>query len=493
MLPARLATFPAIGKLDLPDLPRGFRLVLAGLSGALVAAAPPTPSPDARLTAIVRDVSAARLKASVETLVSFGTRHTLSSQTDPRRGIGASLNWIDGEFRKLGLTVVKPSEVLSGPRIPQGVKITDVLAIQRGTERPNDVVIISGHVDSRVTDVMNSAADAPGANDDGSGTAAVIEAARVLSKRKFPGTIVYAALMGEEQGLFGGKVLANYARAQGWNVIANLNNDIIGNSCGSDGVCDAKTVRVFSEGPRWQGHDELAAQIRSLGGENDSPSRNISRFLDSLAERVPAIGLDIRQVWRNDRFGRGGDHTELLNAGFPAIRFSVAVEDYDHQHQDLRTEKGVKFGDTVDEMDFPYLAKVTRLNVAALAALASAPPPPEPTVEGAVSTDTTIKWPQVPLAANYVVRWRRTDSGLWDKVRRVGGLGECPLAQHSGGNMPASSEWSMGPCSAVLKGIRVDDWVFGVSSVSKDGYESPVASAVPGGAFKPYVAPVEKE
>ncbi len=191
----------------------------------------------------------------------------LSSQTDPKRGIGASLKWTEAEFRKLGLEVVTPSEVLSGPRIPNGVKITDVIAIQRGTERPNDVVIITGHIDSRVSDVMNATADAPGANDDGSGTAAVIEAARVLSKHKFPGTIVYAALMGEEQGLFGGKVLANYAKAQGWNVIANLNNDIIGNSCGSDGVCDDKTVRVFSEGPRWQGMKTSPSRSAAWAGK----------------------------------------------------------------------------------------------------------------------------------------------------------------------------------------------------------------------------------
>ena len=284
----------------------------------------------------------------------------------------------------------------------------NAVAIQRGTERPNDVVIITGHIDSRVTDPMDFTKDAPGANDDGSGTAAVLEAARILSKHKFPGTIVYAALSGEEQGLNGGKILADYAKAQGWNVIANLNNDIIGNSCGSDGVCNDKQVRVFSEGPRWQGHEELAAEIRSKGGENDSPSRNISRFLDTLAERLGDIGLDVMQIWRNDRFGRGGDHTEFLNAGFPAVRFSVAVENYNHQHQDLRVEKGVEYGDTIDKMDFPYLAKVTKLNVAALAWLASAPPPPEPTVEGAVSTDTTVKWQPIagasrlhrPLAAD---------------------------------------------------------------------------------------------
>jgi Peptidase family M28 len=227
-------------------------LLLAALLSTGAAAAP-TPQ-DQRLSIISKAVSAARMKADIVKLVSFGTRHTLSSQTDPKRGIGASLRWSEGEFRKLGLSVETPSEMMGGARVPVPVKITDVLGIQRGTERPNDVVIISGHIDSRVTDVMNATADAPGANDDGSGVAAVLEAARVLSKRKFPGTIVYAVLMGEEQGLFGGKVLANYATAQGWNVIANLNNDIIGNSCGSDGVCDANTVRVFSEGPRWQGH-----------------------------------------------------------------------------------------------------------------------------------------------------------------------------------------------------------------------------------------------
>jgi hypothetical protein len=283
--------------------------------------------------------------------------------------------------------------------------------------------------------------------------------------------------------------MANYAKAQGWNVIANLNNDIIGNSCGSDGVCDAKAVRVFSEGPRWQGREELAARIRSLGGENDSPSRNLSRFLDRLAERVPQIGLDVRPIWRNDRFGRGGDHTEFLNAGYPAVRFSVAVENYNHQHQDLRVEKGVEFGDTIDKMDFSYLAKVVRLNVAGLAALASAPPPPEPTVEGAVSTDTTVKWPIVDSAARYVIHWRRTDANNWSERRAVdfsNCYGITTLGSRIGGPPPAAF---MTDCLTILEKVRVDDWVFGVSSVSKDGFESPVAGAVPGGAFEPYVAP----
>jgi hypothetical protein len=304
-------------------------------------------------------------------------------------------------------------------------------------------------------------------------------------------------LSGEEQGLLGGKILADYAKAKGWNVIANLNNDIIGNSCGSDGLCDDKHVRVFSEGPRWQGHEELAAQQRSLGGENDAPGRNVSRFLDSLADRLN-IGLDVMQVWRNDRFGRGGDHTEFLNNGFPAVRFSVAIENYDWQHQDLRTENGKVYGDTIDHMDFRYLEKVAKLNIAALAAIASAPPPPEPMVEGAVSTDTTVTW-NPEFADSFNVRWRRTDSNQWQQTRRVPRI-QCPAAERindpslyradAQGNLTVALI-EVPPCKITLPHVRVDDWVFGVSSVSKDGWESPVASAVPGGAFGPYVKPAD--
>ena len=452
----------------------------------LIAAAPP--EVDAKLKQIVQPVSGAKMKQTVEKLVSFGTRHTLSSQTDPKRGIGAAVRWAEAELKALGLETLQTCDTVTGRRIPTPTKVCNAVAIQRGTERPNDVVIITGHIDSRVTDPMDAVKDAPGANDDGSGTAAVLEAARVLSKHKFRGTIVYAALSGEEQGLHGGKILAEHAKAKGWNVIANLNNDIIGNSCGSDGVCNDKVVRVFSEGPRWQGHEDLAARIRSLGGENDAPSRNISRYLDGLADPLN-IGLDVMQVWRNDRFGRGGDHTEFLNAGFPAVRLSVAVEDYEHQHQDLRTEKGIKYGDTIDEMDFAYLEKVTKLNVAALAALASAPPPPQISVEGAVSTDTTLKFKVAPSPVGYGVRFdpknepepanasvpmitiycRRTDARDWSI--------ECTKGIHT-----------VGSGFVTLHGIRVDDWVFG-ASVSQNGFESPVASAVPGGAFKPYVPP----
>jgi hypothetical protein len=463
------------------------RFLLMGFA-LLAAAAPataqrraPAALPPATLTALADQVSEAELRRIIEKLVSFGTRHTLSEQNHPTRGIGAALRWSADEFRRISracnncLTIAEPSEVVTGRRIPTPTKVWNVLGIQRGTSDPNRVIIISGHIDSRVTDVMDATSPAPGANDDGSGTAAVLEAARVLSRHRFPATIVYAVLSGEEQGLYGGKILADYATAQGWQVGANLNNDIVGNSCGSDGVCDPSNVRVFSEGPRWQGRDALAAQQRSLGGENDSPSRNLSRFIAELAPRI-GLGLDVRQIWRNDRFGRGGDHTELLNAGYPAIRFSVAIENYNHQHQDLRVENGIQYGDTIDKMDFPYLRNVTALNVAALAALARAPMPPEPTAEGAVSTDTRVAWAPVKGSNAYMVRWRRTDVNQW---------------QHAWRLTEACNDVTDSPrrCSITLPHIRVDDWVFGVSSVASDGSESPVAGAVPGGAFKPYTPP----
>jgi hypothetical protein len=427
-------------------------------------------------------VSEQRLRETVARLVGFGTRHTLSPRGSRTRGIGAALDWTQAEFERISracggcLTIVRPSDTVTNRRIPTPTLVEDVVAVQRGTGDPNRVVIITGHIDSRVTDPMNATSDAPGANDDGSGTAAVIEAARVLSRHRFAGTIVYAALSGEEQGLNGGKILADYAQAQGWQVEANLNNDIVGNSCGSDGTCDDAHVRIFSEGLRWQGGDQIRAQVRSQGGENDSPGRNLSRFLDTLADSLN-IGLDVRQIWRNDRFGRGGDHTEFLNAGFPAVRVTVAVENYDAQHQDLRTENGRVYGDTIDRMDFPYLRKVTQLNVAALAALARAPMPPEPLVNGAVSTDTVLSWSGSRDAHDYIVRWRRTDASNWEHSLRF---------MESDDRVVTSGRIGH---SITLRGVRVDDWTFGVSSVAADGSESPVASAVPGGAFRPVPPP----
>lgn len=411
-------------------------------------------------------VSQARLRADVEKMVGFGTRHTLSSQTDAKRGIGAAIRWADAEFKRISkacsgcLTVVMPETMVSGTRIPTPVKLVNAVAVQRGTERPNEVVIVQGHIDSRVSDVMDATRDAPGANDNASGTALVLEAARVLSKSRFSTTIVYAALSGEEQGLYGGKLLADYAKAQGWTVKAVLNNDIVGGSRGADGKVDDAHVRLFSEGPRADADDKTRAAARRFGGENDSPGRNLSRYIAGLQQP----GLDVRQVWRADRMGRGGDQTPFLEAGYPAVRFSVAIEDYDHQHQDLRTENGTRFGDTVDEMDFPYLAKVTRLNVVALAALAGAPMPPAPKVEAALSTDSDISWAAVPGASSYNVWQRRTDAAEWERAPVSAGV-------------PGTS--------VKLKGVRGDDWLFGVSAVASSGAQSPVAAAVPGGAFMP--------
>ncbi len=409
-------------------------------------------------------VSEARLHADVDTLVSFGTRHTLSSETDPKRGIGAARRWAEAEFRKTSaacggcLEIVLPNKMVTGNRIPVPAHIVNAVAIQRGSARPDEVVIVLGHIDSRVSDVMNAVADAPGANDNGSGTALVLEAARVLSKQKFPTTIVYALLQGEEQGLFGGQLLAEYAKEQGWTVKAVLNNDIVGNTRGSDGLVDDTHVRVFSEGPRADATDAIRAAARRFGGENDSPSRNLSRFIAALSGQP----LRVRQVWRADRMGRGGDHLPFQEMGIPAIRFSVAVENYDHQHQDLRTENGVIYGDTAAVMDFPYLAKVTRLNVAALAALAKAPIPPPASVTAAVSTFTTVKWTPSPGASAYRVWRRRTDAPGWSVPLRINGA--------------TASEIK-------LDGVRGDDWFFGVSAIAADGSESPISSGVPGGSF----------
>jgi len=396
------------------------------------------------------------LRTTVDALVSFGTRHSASSTTDPRRGIGAARNWIAGEFQKLSagcggcISVDRPSARFEGPRAPNGLIVEDVLGIQRGTGDPNHIVIVSGHIDSRNSDVMDATGEAPGANDDASGVALVMEAARILSKERHDATIVYAVLSAEEQGLWGGKLLADTARARGWTIAAMLNNDIVGNTRGQDGRVVADRVRVFSEGAR--AVEDLAATKlrRASGGEDDSSSRALAKRVGEVAIADKA-GLAAFLVRRPDRFGRGGDHTPLLEAGYPAVRFTVGVENYDAQHQNLRTENGRVYGDTADRMDFPYLAKVTALNVAVLRQLAAAPGAPASVVlEGAVATDTTVKWAAVPGAAAYRIRWRRADRAAWEESRDVAGT--------------ATSE--------VLKGIIVDDTFVGVSALSASGAES---------------------
>jgi hypothetical protein len=425
--------------------------------------------PASARASVADGVSQDRLRADIETLVGFGTRSTLSSQDDPKRGIGAARKWGEAEFRKTSaacggcLQIALPEKMVQGERIPKPVRLVDVVAIQRGTERPNEVVIVQGHLDSRATDVMDAVSDAPGANDDGSGIAVVLEAARALSQRKYPVTVVYALLSGEEQGLYGGELLAEYAKAQGWQVKAVLNNDIVGGSCGSDHFCDDQHVRVFSEGPRGDADARLLAAMRREGGENDSPSRNLARWIGRVAQADPG-GLAVRQIWRDDRVGRGGDQIPFQALGYPAIRFTSAVEDYNREHQNVRTENGIEYGDTIEGVDFPYLAKVARLNIEALDLLARAPMPPAPVAKVAVSTSSELSWKPVPGAVSYAVWRRRTDQPYWE-VKPV--------------------QSGVKATDVTLFGERGDDWFFGVSAIAADGTTSPIASAVPGGAFRP--------
>ncbi len=432
------------------------KISLLGCATALLltspAAAQQSPSPQ-------------RLKADVEKLVSFGTRHTLSSATDPKRGIGAARAWAKSEFEKISkackgcLSIEMLERQMSGPRVPNGVKIVDVLAIKPGRMGWDHVIIIAGHIDSRVSDVMDFTKDAPGANDDGSGSALVIEAARLMSKQpQGEATIVFALLSGEEQGLFGGRLLAETAKERGWKVSAMLNNDIVGNTVGTDGRKVDNIVRIFSEGIR--ASEDMTAQLarRGSGGEDDGPSRALMRYADKIAEReTGTIGLDAFGVRRPDRFARGGDHLPALELGLPAIRFTVGVENYHHQHQDLRTESGIEYGDTVDKMDFPYLAKVTALNIATANALAVAPPAPSSAkLGGAVSSDTKVEWTPVNGATGYRIYFRKADQPNWADVVAI--------------NDPAATSHS-------LKGVIVDDHFIGVSAVNASGNESIITFA----------------
>ncbi len=438
------------------------------LPGVANAAGDPREQPE--LHALAAEVSAGELEASIGRLVSFGTRHTLSDTRSPTRGIGAARRWLQQRFATLSeacqgcLEIVTPAQTFTGKRIPQATEVMDVIAIQRGSSDPQRVVLITGHYDSRNSDIGDATGDAPGANDDGSGTAAVLEACRVLSRRHHAATVVYAALAGEEQGLYGGKVLAEYARSQGWQVEADLNNDIIGNTHGQDGVLDNRTVRIFSEGTKAVETPDQGERRRYQGGEVDSPSRNLARFIAGMAESyVPA--LQARMIYRTDRFGRGGDQVEFLALGFPAVRITEGHENYTRQHQDLRHADGIDYGDVISGVDFAYLANVVRLNAVSLAALAAAPAPPSGVaVDGAVGPDTTVHWKAVPGAAAYRVWWRDTTAARWQFSRLVpaDGTGD----QH----------W-------VLPGIVIDDWFFGVSAVSADGHESPVVFPGETGSF----------
>ena len=415
---------------------------------------------------IVAAVSAERIRSDVETLVSFGTRHTLSETQSATRGIGAARRWIEAEFNRISdacggcLEVFTVSDVVSGNRIPEPTEVVDVVAILRGTDDPNRITLMSGDIDSRVSDPLNSESASPGANDNASGMAGVIEAARVLSQYRFPGSIAFVGLSGEEQGLYGGAILARYAIDNGWNLDAVLNNDMIGNITGVNGVTDNTTARVFSEGTRYVETEEEARQRRFQGGEVDSASRNIARYVDRMADLyIP--NLDVMMIYRLDRFGRGGHHRPFNEAGFPAVRIMETNENYTQQHQDIRFEDGIQYGDTIEHVNFDYAAKLTALNAVTLASMALAPAPPANVeIAGAVRPSTTLSWDKVAGASGYRVHWRLTTSPVWEWSRDVGDVD-----------------------SYTLENVVIDNYFFGVSSLAADGTQSPVVFPGPAGSF----------
>ena len=426
----------------------------------------------ARLHDIAADVSAERIEQDIRKLVGFGTRHTLSDTKSDTRGIGAARRWIKQEFDKISaacgncLEVYYQSATISGEkRIPDATEVVSVIAIQRGITDPGRYVIMSGDIDSRVSDVMDATSDSPGANDNASGVAGTLEAARVLSQYRFNGSIVYAALSGEEQGLFGGRIMAEQAQKDGWRIKAVLNNDMIGNIEGINGVINNTTARIFAEGTR-QTETERDARIRRFtGGEVDSPSRNLARYIDLIADRY-IENLDTMVIYRLDRFGRGGHHRPFNDLGYPGVRIMETNENYNRQHQDLRTEDGIKYGDTIDGVNFDYAAKLTALNATSLASMAWAPNPPiNVSIKGAVQPSTTLSWDaldtkQNPHLAGYKIYWRYTDAPQWQFSRFVGDV-----------------------TSFTLDNVVIDNYFFGVASVSKDGFESPVVFPGAAGAF----------
>lgn len=451
---------------------RGFHSVFLFLLFPALALAQPVLDQHPDLARLAAQVSAERERATDTRLVGFGTRHTLSDTTSDTRGIGAARRWVAAQFADMAkacggcLIIQTPSEIFTGARIPKPAAVMDVLAVQRGTTDPGRVIVISAHVDSINGNVVNgqlyadAKGDAPGANDDASGVAAVLEAARILSARKFPATIVYAVLTGEEQGLYGGRVLADTAVAQGWRVEADLNNDIIGNTHGQSGLIDNSHVRIFSEGSRTAESPDQARARHNVGGEEDSASRNLARFMQGLADAY-MNGFSARLIYRPDRFRRGGDHLEMLAQGFPAVRISEAAENYTRQHQTVRVENGIAYGDVLSGVDFDYLAQVTRLNVITLAALALAPAPPTGVaIAGAVTPDTLVSWQDAADAPRHRVWWRDTTAPQWHFNRQASGN------------------------SLTLSDINIDDWFFGVSAIGADGYESPVVYPGASGSFE---------
>lgn len=383
---------------------------------------------DPEIEQMVKEISSDSLKSYINKLVSFGTRSTLSSTTDKKRGVGASREWVVQRFNEFAkssngrMTAYVDTTTIAadGRRVDVATNLGNAMAILKGTD-PNDdrIYIISGHLDSRVTDVMNRTADAPGANDDGSGVAAVIECARIMSKRSFPATIIFVAVSGEEQSLLGSGYLANQAKTKNWNVDAMLNNDIMGsNNSNETNIIDNTRLRVFSEGLSVLDTGRVLSTVRSLGLENDSKSRQLARYVKETGERY-VDNLEVVMVYRSDRFLRGGDHSPFLQKGYAAVRLTEMNENYNHQHQDLKTDKGTVYGDLPEFMDFEYLRKNTGINLSTLANLAKAPSMPQDVrieVRNLTNT-TTLNWkaPRNGKVKGYYVMMRETTSPVWQK------------------------------------------------------------------------------
>jgi hypothetical protein len=414
------------------------------------------------LYSIIEGVSSERLENDIQTLVDFGTRHTLSDTLSSSRGIGAARRWIKSEFESISndcnncLKVFEQKNYFTpkdGDRIVKPVWINNIVALQRGKTHPNRFIIMSGDIDSRISDPTNYTEDSPGANDNASGMAGTIEAARVLSKYTFENSILYVGLAGEEQGLFGGKGLAAYAQEQGWEIIGILNNDMIGNIRGVDGVIDNRTFRIFSEPVPANETERQRNARRFYGGEVDGISRQLARYVHTtVSEFMPE--MNPMMIYRLDRFGRGGHHRPFNDVGYAGIRIMEAHENYVMQHQDIRVENGIAYGDVIEGVDFEYAKKLTAVNAINLASLAWAPPALKKlSIGGIVQASVKFRWEQVndPNIAGYKIYWRDTTSPTWDHSRFVGDVSE-----------------------ATLEGIVIDNFFFGVATVGKNGYESPV-------------------
>ena len=421
---------------------------------------------------MIAEIDARNIERTIRKLVSFGTRNTLSPQDDPQRGIGAARDWLYEEFQKVAqtsggrMTVEKQSytqEANPPPRgrVPTATVVTNVVATLKGTqaESVGRTYVVSGHYDSMCSSATDAKCDAPGANDDGSGTAAVLEMARVLARHEFDATIIFMAVAGEEQSLLGSTHFAEVAKQQNMNIEGMFTNDIIGNSHGGNGGHDATTVRVFSEGVPSNETQQEATTRRSVGGENDSPARQLARFIKEVDE-LYLPSFHVLQVYRRDRYGRGGDHIPFLERGYAAVRFCELNEDYNHQHQNVRVEHGIQYGDLPEFVDFAYAANVARVNAAALAELARAPARPRNVAINTrrLSVDTDLQWDAntEPDLAGYEIVWRDTTAPVW-----------------------TNSLWVGNVTSYTAKGRSKDNYFFGVRAVDKAGHRSPVSYPKP--------------